>query len=42
MSRKGIMVESAKTEVIRSSDRPMSIAEFRSFIGLARYYRWFV
>ncbi|XP_060170484.1 uncharacterized protein LOC132601423 [Lycium barbarum] len=36
------MVDPKKIEAVRDWVRPTSVAEIRSFVGLASYYRWFV
>ena len=42
MSKEGIRVDPTKIEAIRDWDRPTSVTEVRSFVGLASYYRHFV
>ena len=42
MSAKGIRVDPAKIEEIVSWKPPRNVTEVRSFLGLDRYYRWFV
>ena len=42
VSAKGIQVDPNKIEAIMSWQRPKNVAEIRSFLGLAGYYRRFV
>ena len=42
VSRDGIAVDPAKIEAVSSWAKPTSVAEIRSFLGLAGYYRRFV
>ena len=42
MSALGVLVESGKVEAMMSWERPKSIFEIRSFLGLAGYYRRFI
>ena len=42
VSKEGIRVDPTKIEAIRDWDRPTSVTEVRSFVGLASYYRHFV
>ena len=42
MSASGVSVDPKKVEAVMSWDRPKSVFEIRSFLGLARYYRRFV
>ena len=42
VSAEGIRVDPAKIEVVVSWKLPQNVIEVRSFLGLARYYRWFV
>ena len=41
MSASGVSVDPEKVEVVMSWERPKSVFEIRSFLGLARYYRRF-
>ena len=38
MSASGVLVDSEKVEAVMSWERPKSVFEIRSFLGLARYY----
>ena len=42
MSASGVSVDLEKVEAVMSWERPKSIFEIRSFLGLAGYYRIFV
>ena len=42
MSASGMSVDPEKAEAIMSWERPKSVFEIRSFLGLARYYRRFI
>ena len=42
MSALGVSMDPEKVEVVRSWERPKSVIEIRSFLGLARYYRRFI
>ena len=42
MSTEGIRVDLVKIEAIVNWKPPQNVAEVRSFLGLAGYYRWFV
>ena len=42
VSASGVLVDSEKVEVIMSWERPKSIFEIRSFLGLTGYYRRFI
>ena len=42
VSQGGISVDPSKVEVVLNWERPTTITEVRSFLGLAGYYRWFV
>ena len=42
MSASGVSIDHEKVEVVMSWERPKSIFEIRSFLGLAGYYRRFV
>ena len=39
VSTSGVSVDPEKVEAIMSWERPKSVFEIRSFLGLARYYR---
>ena len=42
VSKEGILVDSAKVEVLMRWERPKSVFEIRSFLGLVGYYRQFI
>ena len=42
MSTLGVSVDLEKVEAIMSWERPKSVFEIRSFLGLARYYKRFI
>ena len=42
MSELGVLVDSEKVEAVMSWERPKSVFEIRSFLGLAGYYRRFI
>ena len=42
ISREGLAVDPSKVEAVISWERPSSVTEIRSFLGLAGYYRRFV
>ena len=42
MSASGVSIDLEKVEVVMSWERPKSVFEIRSFLGLAGYYRWFI
>ena len=42
MSISGVSVDPGKVEVVMSWERPKSVFEMRSFLGLARYYIRFI
>ena len=42
MSASGVLVDLEKVEAVMSWDRPKSVFEIRSFLGLAGYYRRFI
>ena len=42
MSASGVSVDPEKVEAVMSWERPKSVFEIRSFVGLAGYYRRFI
>ena len=42
MSKEGISVDPVKVEVVMRWERPKSVFEIRSFLGLVGYYRRFI
>ena len=42
MSASGVSVDPEKVEAVMSWERPKSVFEIRSYLGLARYYRRFI
>ena len=42
VSALGVSVEPEKVEVVMNWERPKSVFEIRSFLGLVRYYRRFI
>ena len=42
MSASGVSIDLEKVEVVMSWERPKSVFEIRSFLGLAGYYRRFI
>ena len=42
ISKKGIAVDPAKTEAVKSWPRPTNVSEVRAFLGFAGYYRRYV
>ena len=42
MSVSGVSVDPEKVEAVKSRERPKSVFEIRSFLGLAGYYRRFI
>ena len=42
ISALGVSVDPGKVEAMMSSERPKSVFEIRSFLGLAGYYRMFI
>ena len=42
MSASGVSVDPEKVKVVMSWERPKSVFEIRSFLGLARYYKRFI
>ena len=42
MSASGVLVDPEKVEVVMSWERPKSVFEIQSFLGLARYYKRFI
>ena len=42
MLASGVLVDSEKVEAIMSWERPKSVFEIRSFLGLEGYYRRFI
>ena len=39
ISKEGVAVNPSKVEAVLNWERPKSVIEIRSFLGLARYYR---
>ena len=42
VSALGVLVDSEKVEAVMGWERPKSVFEIRSFLGLAEYYRMFI
>ncbi|XP_059310319.1 uncharacterized mitochondrial protein AtMg00860-like [Lycium ferocissimum] len=42
VSKKGIMIDPQKIEAVKGWERPTTITEIHSFVGLASYYSHFV
>ena len=42
MSASGVSVDPEKVEAVMSWERPKSVFEIRSFLGLVGYYSWFI
>ena len=42
MSASGVLVDPEKVEAVMSWERPKSVFEIRSFLGLVGYYRRFI
>ena len=42
VSASGVLVDSEKVKAVMSWERPKSVFEIRSFLGLAGYYRRFI
>ena len=42
MSASGVSVDSGNVEVVMSWERPKSVFEIHSFLGLVGYYRRFI
>ena len=42
MSASGVLVDPKKVEAVMSWERPKSVLEIRSFLGLIGYYRRFI
>ena len=42
VSTSGVSMDPEKVEVVMSWERPKSVFEIRSFLGMARYYRRFI
>jgi hypothetical protein len=42
ISKDGIKVDPIKVEVISNWKQPQTVTKIKSYLGLARYYRWFI
>ena len=42
VSASGVLVDPEKDEAVMSWEKPKSVLEIHSFLGLARYYRRFI